>query len=227
MPSRWSPYVAILIGVLLLAAPALWQPSATYATVTYDATPVEVTEGYIQLQGGALTGPIDGLACYGVQTSRYCALERYVAAEGPITVAKGGLWGAGPEFVAAGGFFRPTRKTTDDRLTLGVSPVDPKTVVEELSRPLEAVPPPAREAIETGTAVTRRVSVERLNRDDRRTAFFVAGGDSYVLVHRRFVAHEDGASPLETPFKVIMFLLGLALVLRGGAKRHALGDAPF
>lgn len=227
MLDRWSPYLLLLVGALLLAAPALWQPSVPYATVTYDATPVESTDTYIQLDGGALTGPIEGLDCYGPETSRYCTLERYVAENGPITLETDSAPYHNPTFVAAGGFYRTQQSVDGETLTLSVEPVSPSTVLESIARPASELPPSARESLETEAPVTTRIAIERLNRDDQRPTFFVAAEDGYYLVSAHYVAHHDGVSPLETPVKGLSFLLGLGLVLRGGAKRRRLGDAPF
>lgn len=224
MLTRWSPYLRILLGVLLLSAPALWNPGADYATVTYDAQNVEYANGYLRV--GALSGQIDGLACYALDESRYCALERYVAEHGPVTVPRTDLAAARSEFVVAGGFYRPVYNASDDSATLGLKAVSSETVLSELSEPAAELPAAAREAVRTGDSVTVRTSVERLDGDDRRSSFVAANG-TYYLLERNYTAHDGTASPLVTPVKVLLFALGLRLVLRGQADRQRLDDPPL
>jgi len=227
MLARWTPYLRILFGILLLTTPALWQPGADYATVTYHATEVEYTDDYLRLGEGALTGQIQGLACYGLDESRYCALETYVGQNGPITVRHTEYALPRAEFVAAGGLYRPVANRSAENVTLGLESVTPETVLGELARPAAELSDPAREALRTGERVTVRASVERLNRRERRPARFVARNDSYYLLRSTDTAHDGAESPLETPVKVGAFALGLWLVLRGQSMRDDLADPPL
>lgn len=226
MVARWTPSLRILLGVLLLTTPALWQPGADYATVTYDASRVEHTDEYLRLDGGVLSSRIEGLACYGLDESRYCALETHVARRGPITVNRTDRAFNRSAFVAADGFYRPVANDSGENVTLALEPVRPETVLRELSRPADELPAPARRTLGTDEYVTVRFPVERPNPQERRSAYFVAANDSYYLLEETHDVHDGAESPLETPVKVVLFALGLGFVLRGQAKRLERDDSP-
>lgn len=105
--------------------------------------------------------------------------------------------------------------------------VAPETVLRELSKPADELPDPARRALETDDSVTVRVSVEQLNRRERRPAHFVAANDSYDFLRTTYVAHDGIESPLETLAKILLFALGVRFLLVGQSRRLNLGDPPF
>lgn len=225
MLTRWSPYLHILLGVLLLTTPALWNPSADYATVTYETQEVEYTDEYLRV--GVLTTPIQGLDCYGMGDSRYCSLERYVAQHGPITVTYPDHHLRRSKFVVTDDFYRPVRNNSGENTTFDLDPVTPGTVLRELSKPANELPKSAQKALETGESVTVSTPVKNLNRQERQSSRFVTANNSYYLLQERYTAHDGVESPLETPIKVLLFTLGLRLVLRGQTKRRTLDNPPF
>jgi len=183
----WSPSPrsravgSVVFGALLLLSPAyLGLLGIGQAGYHYETATVTATDGDLQFEGdGTSWARIEGIDCATtVETGRLCALEHRLIGES-VTVERAALETTADPYTRHDG--RLYRRTTDgDRV--GLEPVSPTTVLDDVAVSADRVSPLGRLALWRGSLTTTVPIAE--------DGQIVETSDGYVLIYEHHRTHD-------------------------------------
>lgn len=222
MPSRrqFAALALLFVGIAAVPNGAWLFPNEGEHRYTYERSELLVENGtlvsaQVSLREYAEYHHLDGVDCDRGTTTRDCAFDRFLLAEGPVTVEARDPLVGGPGYTRIGdGYYRRVVVTNDTRTTLDVERVDAATVRADLATTAPAVEPgsledapPVYRAVATGEPVTSPEPPHE-----------AALGGVYEQNGTYYTAVVAGASELDRPlvsptFRDILSAVGIALLV--------------
>lgn len=218
---RWSPYLAVLLGILLVFTPHfvghlhIGDPIYRYETVE-----VKPTADGIEFQGDYPGGGLDDdIACIGY-VERACPLERQLLTNQNISTKYGvDTQSADYNYLLFNGtFYRITYDKRGSRTYLGLNLVSSDRAFRRSATSVEDTPQPVQQAVESGSVTVREESLE----ENRYRNKLVRDAGTYYVVSRTPVRYSTRAErrgeQIETALSVVGPVVGLGFIFWGWPK---------
>lgn len=215
---RWNPYIAILLGILLVFTPHfvghlhIGDPIYRYETV--EVTPT--ADGF-EFRGDYPGGGLDDdIACIGY-VERACPLERQLLTNQNIST-KYGVDKQSTNYnylLFNGTFYRITYDERGSRTYLGLDPVSSDRAFRRSATSVEYTPQPIQQAVESGSATAREALLEENGYRNE----LVRDAGTYYAVSQNVVRYstiaEHRGEQIETVSSIVGPVVGLGLIFWG------------